>query len=179
LTTREPGGTAGAEAIRALVVEGSADRWDALAELFLMMAARQDHIQRLILPAIHDGKWVLSDRFHDSSRVYQGIAGGLGVNLVDSFHKPMLREAMPDLTVLIDIEPSVGLARASQSGTETRFEEKGSGFHWMVRDGFRTLAEIDPERFIIVDGARSTAEVTAAILRGIAGRFGLQELVGD
>lgn len=171
VATREPGGTDGAEAIRALVVQGTADRWDPLTELFLIMAARQDHVQRLILPALQQGQWVISDRFFDSSRVYQGIAGGLGLDLIDRFHEPVLPDAMPDLTVVIDLDPEIGLARAARQGHEERFEAKGLSFHQQVRDGFLALADRDRARFLVIDGNQSADAVSAAIYDGVKARL--------
>ena len=169
--TREPGGTTGAEAIRQLVVEGRADKWDAMTELLLMMAARQDHIQKVIRPALEAGRWVLSDRFHDSSRVYQGIAGGLGLGLVDKFHEDILAEMMPDLTVLIDLDPCIGLERRAQDTTTVRFEQKGTSFHQTVRTGFLELAKAEPHRFLIVDGHKPQDAVERTIREGIMERI--------
>ena len=171
LLTREPGGTKGAEAIRNLVVNGVGDRWDPLTELFLMMAARQDHVTRCVAPALAAGNWVISDRFHDSSRVYQGLAGGLGLALVDQFHAPILATAKPDLTILIDLDPQIGLQRRAGQAAGTRFEAKGLAFHEKVRDGFLTLAQMEPSRFLVVDGAQELASVEAEILAGVEQRL--------
>ena len=109
--TREPGGTQGAEEIRTLVTGGKVDRWHPMTELLLMMAARSDHIERVIRPSLARGEWVVSDRFHDSSRVYQGLAGGLGLDTVDRLHEPLLDGVLPDLTLILDLPVETGLAR--------------------------------------------------------------------
>jgi len=169
--TREPGGTPGAETIRELVLGGQADRWNAMTELCLMMAARSDHLDRLIRPALADGVWVLSDRFHDSSRVYQGIAGELGLATVDTMHGPLLDGAVPDLTLVLDLDPSTGLARREFAGDGSRFEAKTPAFHQAVRDGFRRLAALEPGRFAVIDAQRPTATVAAEIEAVIAERL--------
>ncbi len=171
--TREPGGTEGAEAIRELIVHGSADRWRPLSELCLFMAARDDHLHRAILPALTSGEWVVCDRFADSSRVYQGYAGGLGLDLVDRLQEPVLGEHMPDLTLLLDLPVEIGMARCAERGTMARFEAKGRDYHERVRRGFLALAAMEPDRFVIVDAAGGEAEVARAVLQAVAGRFGL------
>ena len=141
LLTREPGGTEGAEAIRGLIVDGPAERWRPLAELYLFLAAREDHLHRAILPALPAGRWVLCDRFADSSRVYQGIAGELGLDLVDALQAPLLGSHRPDLTLVLDLPVAAGLARCAARGGAARFEAKGVGYHERVRAGFRLLAD--------------------------------------
>lgn len=163
LVTREPGGTEGAETIRGLIVDGSPDRWRPLAELYLFLAAREDHLHRAIVPALAAGSWVVSDRFADSSRVYQGIAGELGLELVDMLQAPLLGAHRPDLTVVLDLPVAAGLARCAARGGAARFEAKGSAYHERVRAGFRLLADREPERFAIVDGERAAGEVAAEL----------------
>ena len=121
LLTREPGGTEGAEAIRELLVHGPAERWRPLAELYLFLAAREDHLHRAVLPALARGAWVLCDRFADSTRVYQGIAGGLGLELVDRLQAPLLERHRPDLTLVLDLPVEVGITRCIQRGALARF----------------------------------------------------------
>ena len=140
--TREPGGTEGAEAIRDLIVDGPPERWRPLAELYLFLAAREDHLHRAILPALAAGSWVVSDRFADSSRVYQGIAGELGLELVDMLQEPLLGAHRPDLTVVLDLPVAEGLARCAARGGVARFEAKGTAYHERVRAGFRLLAPL-------------------------------------
>ena len=172
--TREPGGTEGAEAIRALIVDGPAERWRPLAELYLFLAAREDHLHRAIVPALRAGRWVLSDRFADSSRVYQGIAGELGLDLVDALQAPLLGSHHPDLTLVLDLPVPAGLARSAARGGADRFEAKGVGYHERVRAGFRLLADREPERFAVIDADRAEAEVAAAVWATVSDRLGLR-----
>lgn len=169
--TREPGGTPGAEAIRALLVQGEAGRWLPMSELLLLQAARHDHIERLIRPRLEAGDWVLCDRFHDSTRVYQGLAGGLGLEQVDRLIAPVLAGHLPDLTVLLDLPVEVGLARRQSAGQETRFERMGEAFHARVRAGFLALARAEPERIAIVDATGDENAVAAAILHALVVHF--------
>lgn len=163
VTTREPGGTVGAEAIRTLVTEGTADRWSPLTETLLFLAARRDHIERLIEPALAEGDWVLCDRFIDSTRVYQGIAGTLGLDLIDQLHGVVLGNLLPDLTLLLDAPIDIGLARRQSAGGANRFEQKVQDFHHAVRDGFLHLAAKEPERFALIDAQPSPDEVSTLI----------------
>lgn len=164
ILTREPGGSQGAEEIRRLVLEGESDRWSATTELLLFTAARRDHLERTILPALKDGKIVITDRFADSSRIYQGLGRAELGGLVDRLHDLVIGRE-PDLTVLVDMDPEVGLSRAlgRQSG-EDRFEGFGLDMQRRMRDGFLKLAEDQPERFCIVDGNRPIEVVQADIL---------------
>ena len=159
LLTREPGGSPGAEEIRALVLQGDPDRWSAETELLLFTAARRDHLERTILPALAAGKIVLCDRFADSTRMYQGLSRGDLRQAVDTLHALMIGTE-PDLTVLIDINPALGLRRAkSRHGTEERFEDFGERLQARMRQGFLTLAAEQPHRIRLVDGDRSIEEV--------------------
>ncbi|MFZ1427082.1 MAG: dTMP kinase [Geminicoccaceae bacterium] len=171
--TREPGGTDGAEAIRELIVHGPVERWRPLSELCLFMAARDDHLHRAILPALTSGEWVVCDRFADSSRVYQGYAGGLGLALVDRLQEPLLGEHMPDLTLLLDLPVETGMARCAERGAMARFEAKGRDYHEQVRQGFLALADTEPDRFVILDAAAGEAEVAAAVWRAVVAKFKL------
>ncbi|MGI9450473.1 MAG: dTMP kinase, partial [Geminicoccaceae bacterium] len=128
VTTREPGGTEGAEAIRNLVTEGTADRWSPLTETLLFLAARHDHVSRLITPALAKGQWVLCDRFIDSTRVYQGIAGTLGLELIDRLHATIFDDITPDLTLLLDVSVELGLARRRGTGEINRFDQMVTDF---------------------------------------------------
>lgn len=173
VTTREPGGTEGAEAIRLLVTEGAADRWSPLTETLLFLAARHDHVERLIEPALADGRFVLCDRFIDSTRVYQGLAGTLGLDLIDRLHGVIFENIRPDLTVLLDLPVETGLARRHATGEVNRFEKKVTGFHDEVRQGFLELASSEPDRIRVIDAAPEAAEVSDRIVDLVAGRFAL------
>lgn len=179
IVSREPGGTAGAEAIRDLLVNGPPERWLPLSETLLLLAARFDHVERRIRPALAAGQWVLCDRFVDSTRVYQGIAGGVGIDVIDRLQEATIGELAPDLTMILDIPVELGLARRGISAAGTRFEDMGVTFHQRVRQGFLQLAAAEPERCRVIDAAPS-AEVVAAALRGaVAERFGLRlDVVG-
>ncbi|UUV04992.1 dTMP kinase [Ruegeria sp. YS9] len=157
--TREPGGSAGAEEIRRLVLEGDPDRWSAETEILLFTAARRDHLERTIEPALAAGKVVICDRFADSTRMYQGLSRGDLRNLVDQLHSLMIGRE-PDMTLLIDMDPETGLARAKgRQGTEERFEDFGPELQKKMRAGFLALADEFPDRFHIVDGNRDMDSV--------------------
>ena len=161
--TREPGGSPGAEEIRGLVLQGDPDRWSAETELLLFTAARRDHLERTILPALVAGKIVLCDRFADSTRMYQGLSRGDLRQSVDALHALMIGTE-PDLTVLIDINPALGLHRAkSRHGTEERFEDFGESLQARMRQGFLTLAAEQPQRIHVIDGDRSIDRVAQDI----------------
>ncbi len=160
VTTREPGGTEGAEAIRNLLVDGAADRWDAWTEALLMIAARRDHVVRLIRPALAKGHWVVCDRFADSTLAYQGVAGGLGMEPLKALMAPVLDGCSPDLTLMVDLPVAEGLARADTRGSgEDRFEKRGLEFHEMVRQAFLAIAADNPDRCHIIKGAGTADEV--------------------
>jgi dTMP kinase len=150
--SREPGGTEGAETIRALLVTGQADRWTPLSELCLFYAARQDHLERLIRPALAAGKTVLCDRFSDSTRAYQGQAGGAGRAAVEALDALIVGDTQPDLTLILDIDPQIGLARAAaRRGTEDRFEGKALAFHTALRSAYLKIAADNPGRCVVLD----------------------------
>lgn len=162
--TREPGGSEGAEEIRALVLQGDPDRWSAETEILLFTAARRDHLERTILPALAAGKVVICDRFADSTRMYQGLSRGDLRETVDKLHTLMIGRE-PDLTVLIDMDPEVGLSRAlSRQGVEERFESFGADLQKQMRAGFLSLAQEYADRFHIIDGARDMDAVAADVL---------------
>ncbi len=161
--TREPGGSPGAEDIRRLVLEGDGDRWSPETELLLFTAARRDHLERTISPALDAGQVVICDRFADSTRLYQGLARADLRDLVDQLHSLMIGRE-PDLTVLIDMDPETGLDRALARGTgEERFESFGDGMQRKIRQGFLDLAAEFADRFVIVDGNRQIDDVAADI----------------
>ncbi len=163
LLTREPGGSKGAEQIRNLLLTGNTDRWSAETEILLFTAARRDHLERTILPALEIGTTVICDRFSDSTRVYQGVTRGDLRGLVDQIDDAMIPR-QPDITILIDLDPYIGLTRAlERSNTEARFEDFGLEMQIKLREGFLTLANEFPKRFMVVDGNRSEAEVSQNI----------------
>jgi dTMP kinase len=163
--TREPGGSTGAEDIRRLVLEGDPDRWSPETEILLFTAARRDHLEKTIRPALARGDIVITDRFADSTRIYQGITRGDLRSLVDALHDLMIG-VEPDLTILIDIDPALGLARArARAGTELRFEDMGLATQVAMRAGFHALAASHP-RFRLIDGARAPEDV-ARDVRGL------------
>ncbi len=157
--TREPGGSPGAEEIRRLVLEGDPDRWSAETELLLFTAARRDHLERTIEPALADGMVVICDRFADSTRMYQGLSRGNLRGLVDQLHDLMIGRE-PDMTLLIDMDPDTGLSRAKgRQGTEERFEDFGPALQKQMRAGFLALADEFSDRFRVVDGNRDMDSV--------------------
>ena len=162
--TREPGGSIGAEEIRRLVLQGDPDRWSAESEILLFTAARRDHLEKTILPALDAGKIVICDRFADSTRMYQGLSRGDLRTLVDELHSLMIPRD-PDLTVLIDLDPTLGLTRAKSRNTaEERFEDFGIALQEKMRVGFLNLAEEYVERFRVIDGQRDIDVIAADVL---------------
>ena len=165
LLTREPGGSEGAEEIRNLLLKGNPDRWSAETELLLFTAARRDHLERTILPALETGSTVICDRFSDSTRVYQGVTRGDLRDLVDKLDDAMIPR-QPDITILIDLDPNIGLTRAlERSNTEARFEDFGLEMQIKLREGFLSLANEFPKRIMVIDGNRSEAEVAQTIIQ--------------
>jgi len=171
--TREPGGSPGAEEIRKLVVEGEPQRWTPLSETLLFLAARADHVARVIDPALARGEWVVSDRFSDSTYVYQGVARGLGTEKVRRLQEAALGSFAPDLTIVLDLDPAEGLKRAGTraQGNETRFERFGADFHQKLRAAFRDIAKSEPKRCIVVDGGRAPELVAADVWRAVEERL--------
>ncbi len=168
MLTREPGGSAGAEEIRSLVLEGDPDRWSAETELLLFTAARRDHMERLILPALHAEKIVICDRFADSTRMYQGLSRGDLRASVDQLHNLMIGHE-PDLTLLVDMPPEIGLARAKGRQThEERFEDFGLDLQQKMRRGFLDLAQEFSDRFAVIDGAHPIETVAQTVLDTVA-----------
>jgi dTMP kinase len=166
--TREPGGSPGAEEIRRLLVEGDPDRWSGETEILLFTAARRDHLEKTIRPALAAGRVVVSDRFADSTRVYQGAARGELRGFVDRLHE-MAIGIEPDLTLVIDMDPEAALARglARKSG-EDRFEDLGAGFQVRLREGFLALAAENPDRCVLIDGNRDPEAVARDIRAAVA-----------
>ena len=165
ILTREPGGSPGAEEIRALVLQGDPDRWSAETEILLFTAARRDHLERTILPALKAGTTVICDRFADSTRMYQGLSRGDLRAIVDTLHDLMIG-VEPDLTLLIDMDPATGLGRAlARETAEERFEEFGQDLQDRMRAGFLALAQEFQQRFRVIDGAHDIDVVADAVAR--------------
>ena len=165
---REPGGSPGAEEIRALVLQGDPDRWSAETEILLFTAARRDHLERTIQPALEAGKVVICDRFADSTRMYQGLSRGNLRAKVDALHDLMIG-VEPDLTLLIDMDPETGLSRAKARNTvEERFEDFGASLQEAMRAGFLTLAEEYADRFRVIDGARDADTVAEDVWAAVS-----------
>ncbi|MEM7023083.1 MAG: dTMP kinase [Pseudomonadota bacterium] len=171
--TREPGGTVGAEAIRDLLLNGPPERWLPLTETLLLLAARVDHVERRIRPALAAGQWVLCDRFGDSTRVYQGIAGSVGLERIDKLQTEAIGDVTPDLTLILDLPVGTGLARRGRTADANRFEHMGEAFHQRVRDGFLKLAADDPMRYMVIDAAKDAHTVAREIRVAVERRFGL------
>jgi dTMP kinase len=170
LVTREPGGSEGAEAIRALLMQGEVSRWSARAETLLFAAARADHVEKVIRPAMAGGSWVITDRYIDSTRAYQGIAGGIEDSAILALHAFGSDGLLPDRTYVLDLPVREGARRAAlrDNGVTDRFAKRGERFHENVSRAFRDAAEREPARVRIVDAAQPASHVTAAILADLA-----------
>ena len=163
VVTREPGGSVGGEEIRKLLLQGDVDRWSAETEILLFTAARRDHLERIILPAIKNGQIVICDRFTDSTRMYQGMRGPKLKKLVDMLDKEVIGHD-PDLTILIDIDPEIGLRRAkSRETVEERFEDFGLELQKKMRKGFLNLSKQFSNRISVIDGHQSEDNVSKEI----------------
>jgi len=174
IITREPGGTPNAEALRSLLVEGETGRWSPLAETLLLYAARADHVERLIKPALARGHWVICDRFSDSTRAYQGAAGGLDPQRITAIDTASLDGFAPDLTFMVDLDPATGLARTRTRGEDpTRFERQPDAFHTALRQAFLDIAQAEPERCVVLDGAQSPDAVAHSALTALQTRLGV------
>lgn len=174
LATREPGGSPGAEQIRALMVEGEPGRWDAITETLLVYAARADHVARTIGPALLAGTWVICDRFSDSTYAYQGAGRGVPRETIRRIDSAVLDDFAPDLTLVLDLDVQQGLKRATARGaSENRFEKFGLEFHEKLRQAFLDIARRHPERCRVIDAGGSEDEVAEAILAAVSRRFEL------
>jgi dTMP kinase len=173
ITTREPGGSPGAEAIRELVVNGERDRWDAQTETLLFYAARLDHVNRLIRPALARGEHVLCDRFADSTRVYQGAGKGVAAAFIEQLHQLTLDSFAPSLTLILDLPPEQGLARAQARGGAARFEAMGLSFHQKVREEFLAIAAREPQRCYVVDAGGEPQTIHRAIAQRVGALLGV------
>ena len=169
--TREPGGSTGAEVIRNLVVAGDAERWSPRTETLLMYAARSDHLERTIRPALDAGDWVVCDRFADSSRAYQGAGGGVSPDFIEKLDAGIVGDDQPDLTLVFDLPVEVGLERAFGRGLfETRFESKGVAFHTRLREGFLEIVRDHPERCVLIDADGTEDEIEARVWAAVQAR---------
>ncbi len=171
--TREPGGSAGAEEIRELLVHGAVGRWDAVSEALLHFAARRDHVVRLIRPALERGAWVVSDRFADSTMAYQGYGHGLGRAAIEALSRLSLGELRPDLTLILDLPVEDGLRRAAaRRDGATRYENMDLSFHERLRQGFLDIARREPGRCALVDATANIGCVQEALKAAVAERLG-------
>jgi len=171
LSTREPGGAVGAEEIRNLLVKGEVARWEPLTEALLHYAARHEHLQKTVFPALEAGTWVISDRFADSTMAYQGYGHGLDREIVTRLHRLVVNGFTPDLTIILDIPPEVGLKRAT-AGEEDRYERMNLEFHQRLRAGFLDIAGREPERCAVLDASDGITEVQNRIQALVRVRLG-------
>lgn len=180
ITSREPGGTESAEAIRALLVQGEEDRFQAKTDALLMLASRVEHVECLIKPALQRGAILLIDRFSDSSYVYQSLSGGYSLEDLHILHKRSIGDICPDVTYLFDLDPEIGLQRAGarQNQIEARFESKGLGFHQKVRDAYLALAH-DDARFEILDAAQDENVIFEQLCHSILSHLRARKLIAD
>ncbi len=172
IATREVGGAPGAEDIRALWLSKPEGFWDPLTEVMLIMSARREHIAHTILPALESGTWVISDRFVDSTRAYQGVAMNLGVAKIDAIYKEIAGDLWPNLTLLLDLPVKVGHARMhARSGAADRYEQKDLAFHEKLREAFLFFAKDEPQRFAVIDASQNADEVAAEVEREVVRRL--------
>ncbi|HWA29935.1 MAG TPA: dTMP kinase [Rhizomicrobium sp.] len=174
IVTREPGGSPGAEQIRELLVRGEPGRWSAVTETLLVFAARTDHIARTIKPALEAGKWVISDRFTDSTYAYQGVGRGVDREIIRRVQSAAIGDFKPDLTLVLDLPVAAGLERAkARAGAENRFEQFDAAFHEKLRQAFIDIAKRDVGRCVLLDAGGGEDQVAALIWQTVAKRFSL------
>ncbi|HRI77617.1 MAG TPA: dTMP kinase [Alphaproteobacteria bacterium] len=182
VTTREPGGTPQAERIRNLLLQRDSGNFDPLTEAMLMFSARREHLVNKIWPSMEAGQWVISDRFADSTRAFQGYGMGLDAALIEKLYTLVAGDFQPDLTLIFDIEPEAGLARSMKhmsqtanvtESTEDRYERMGLAFHTRLREGFLSIAKQNPQRCVVVDAAADIQSVHRHVLDIVTRRFGL------
>jgi dTMP kinase len=163
--TREPGGTPQGEVLRGLLVTGDVNTWTPVSEALLNSAARTEHVRMVIAPALARNAYVICDRFMDSTRAYQGVAGGVDKSLINALEREAVGRYRPNLTLVFDLDPERGLARAKARGTdsESRFERKGLAFHQKLRAAFLDIAEQDPARCCVIDANKSIPEISEAV----------------
>lgn len=176
--TREPGGTPKAEAIRSLILQGHSESWGAGAEAVLFAAARLDHVNQLIAPNLASGKWVISDRFHDSTRAYQGLTGGVDDKLIRALEELALNGHVPDITILLDMDPEAAFRRVAQRAVEDgivggadRFEKEDLEWHTRLREAFLDIARNNPQRCVVISADQSEDELEEAIWQTVTARF--------
>ena len=171
--SREPGANGFGNAVRSLLLDHSSENLEPLTELFMMLAQRTEHLQKVIGPALQQGQVVLCDRYLDSSIAYQGYGRGLSRDFVMNLHLECLGPCLPHATILMDIPPEVGLQRARHQGRKQldRMEDQALEFHARVREGYLTEARRNPERFIVIDGSAPAEEITQRLFSELAGRF--------
>jgi len=173
--TREPGGSLGAEALREAILSGFAAEFGPASQALLFAAARVDHLDKTILPALASGAWVVSDRFADSTRAYQGVAGNLPPDFIAGLERLTVGATTPDLTLILDLAPEVGLERAANrrrgGGPPDRFESEGLAFHQTLRRAFLDIAAAEPWRCVVIDASGSEGEVAAAIWSAVEARL--------
>ena len=182
IMTREPGGTPQAERIRNFILQRDAGNFDALTEAMLMFAARREHLVDKIWPAMERGQWVISDRFADSTRAFQGFGHGLEMDKIEKLYDLVADDFKPDLTFIFDIDPQVGLSRSMKhmattnnktESTEDRFELMGLEFHTRLRQGFLQIAKDNPDRCVLIDASQSISKIHSQLVKVISDRFGL------
>ena len=182
LTTREPGGTDQAERIRNLLIQRDAGNFDAMTEALLMMSARREHLVNKIWPALERGQWVISDRFADSTRAFQGYGMGLDQEIIEKIYALIAGEFQPDLTFIFDIDPELGLKRSLKQltvttnkteSTEDRYERMGLPFHTRLRKGFLEIAKKYPQRCVIIDATQDIQTIHRQVLKVIETRYGV------
>ena len=173
-STREPGGSPGAEQIRKLLVTGETDRWDPMTEALLHFAARREHLQNVVRPSLEAGHWVLSDRFADSTMAYQGYGHGLGREAIEALYALVLGDFAPDLTLILDLPVELGLERAlARRDGEDRYEGFGQAFHERLRAAFHGIAKREPGRCALIDASGDVARVHAAVRACVSERLGV------
>ncbi len=176
LTTREPGGSPAAEAIRRVLLSGAAEPFGPVMEALLFAAARADHIEQVIRPAVGEGTIVLCDRFLDSSRVYQGVSGGVDADFMRSLERVTVGDMIPDLTLILDVDPQIGLQRAAAragNAPPDRYEKEDHDIQRLRRQAFLNIALAEPDRCVVIDASRDPQEVALEIERVVERRLGL------
>ena len=178
ITTREPGGAPGADSIRSLLVSGATDKWDPVSEVLLLYAARREHLNQTIRPALDRGAWVLCDRFADSTMAYQGYGHGISRDFIRTVHDEVVGTFNPDLTLILDIPVDIGVGRAVSRNTSTRsgevrFERMDKSFHERLREGFLDIAAGAPERITVIDADSSPEVVTSTVWQTVSAKFDL------
>lgn len=168
VATREPGGSADADAIRQLLVSGETGRWSVTAEILLNYAARESHLRHTIKPALAEGAVVICDRFADSTRAYQGYAGEGDSQLIDQLDRNIVGETQPDLTLVFDLDPRIGLERAGTRGGDDRFERKGLAFHDRLREGYLAVANEFSARCTVIDASGSKDDVASQVWQALS-----------